>query len=157
MRWSRPLSRRGKRSHRYYHAAGVPTSHHSHGIHLLARLLRTETVMTSSSEPKPRRFNWERVASMTVPRSQQQQSLVAGDDACSHQAFLPLGGWCPLKGVWDVPPNFDYTRSTANNYAAPAEHSKCSYGIYKDVRATRDFEYHGTYTRGRQLFQGDLV
>lgn len=61
---------------------------------------------------------------------------------------------CPMGGGWTVPPNFDFSKPTNENYAAaPEDRGRC-FGEYKDVRATRDFDYHGTYCKERQLFQG---
>lgn len=100
--------------------------------------------MSASSKPESTRFKWERVASVAATSSQGSFSLpVAG-----------RGHWCPTRGEFDVPANFDYARSTIANYsAAPKDWKRC-YGDFKEVRATRDFEYHGTYTKDRQLFQG---
>lgn len=58
-------------------------------------------------------------------------------------------------GEWEVPNGYDYTKPTHGNYAAAAEHTGEVYGNYKEVRATRDVDYHGIYSRERQLFQGE--
>lgn len=60
-------------------------------------------------------------------------------------------------GEWEVPNGYDYTKPTHGNYAAAAEHTGEVYGNYKEVRATRDVDYHGIYSRERQLFQDSLV
>lgn len=57
-------------------------------------------------------------------------------------------------GDWQVPLGFDYTKSTCANYSSPNPVNDVSQ--YQAVRATRDHDYHGHYTRERQLFQGDF-
>ena len=59
------------------------------------------------------------------------------------------------EGEWEVPNGYDYTKPTHGNYAAAAERTGEVYGNYKEVRATRDVDYHGIYSRERQLFQGE--
>lgn len=59
------------------------------------------------------------------------------------------------KGEWIVPSGYNYSAPTNENYAAQPENLNECFGQYQDVRRTRDFGYHGTYTRERQLFQGE--
>eukprot|EP00903_Cladosiphon_okamuranus_P008902 g8521.t1 len=59
-------------------------------------------------------------------------------------------------GEWEVPLGYDYTKSTCENYASP-NRGVNDVSQYQRVRATRDHDYHGAYTRERQLFQDSLV
>eukprot|EP00752_Nemacystus_decipiens_P007227 g6468.t1 len=58
-------------------------------------------------------------------------------------------------GDWQVPLDYDYTKSTCENYRSAVAVNDVSQ--YQSVRATRDHDYHGAYTRERQLFQDSLV
>ena len=56
------------------------------------------------------------------------------------------------QGDWEVPLNYDFCKSTSENYRAA---ERLHVGPYHQVRSTRDHSYHGAYTRERQLFQGE--
>lgn len=58
-------------------------------------------------------------------------------------------------GDWHVPLGYDYSKSTTENYQSRVPINHVS--EYQSVRATRDHAYHGSYTRERQLFQGDFA
>lgn len=60
-------------------------------------------------------------------------------------------------GEWHVPSGYDYSKPTNKIYAAPSEDEGMCFGRYQAVRRSRDFKYHGTYSRERQLFQGQLT
>ena len=84
------------------------------------------------------RFKWSRMQSMMYQSNggfQRQEPIYA-------------------KGEWIVPSGYNYAEPTNVNYAAPPEDRKECFGQHQAVRRTRDFEYHGTYSRERQLFQG---
>lgn len=102
----------------------------------------TTTMIRNSKAKRPDRFKWERVQSVAVSSRRPQCSLLGS--RCG-------GG----KGEFEVPPKYKYNKSTCENYAAaPLDRERC-FGDFEQVRVTRDFRYHGTYTRERQLFQGD--
>jgi hypothetical protein len=61
---------------------------------------------------------------------------------------------CALADEWNIPPAYDFTRSTRDNYIAEG---RDVYGEFKQIRAARDFAYHGNYTKKRQLYQDMLV
>ena len=87
--------------------------------------------------PPPPRPDWSRMQSTTRSRGR-----------CSFaESNYSLGDW-------QVPLDFDYTKSTCDNYTSPIPVNDVS--RYQSVRATRDHDYHGAYTRERQLFQGEL-
>lgn len=90
----------------------------------------------------PSRHQWSRM--MTMPRPRR-------GSVRSEPNFQ--------EGEWEVPNGYDYSKPTSGNYAIPAEPSTEScddelHGSYQAVRASRDFDYHGIYSRERQLFQG---
>lgn len=87
--------------------------------------------------PPPPRPDWSRMQSTTRSRGR-----------CSFaESNYSLGDW-------QVPLDFDYTKSTCDNYTSPIPVNDVS--RYQSVRATRDHDYHGAYTRERQLFQGEF-
>ena len=55
---------------------------------------------------------------------------------------------------YEVPEGFDTSKSTTENYRAC---DREVLGDYADIRAQLDFDYHGNYTRKRQLFQDTLL
>eukprot|EP01059_Diplonema_ambulator_P011222 TRINITY_DN2117_c0_g2_i1.p1 TRINITY_DN2117_c0_g2~~TRINITY_DN2117_c0_g2_i1.p1 ORF type:complete len:490 (+),score=98.76 TRINITY_DN2117_c0_g2_i1:679-2148(+) len=55
---------------------------------------------------------------------------------------------------WKMPALYDYTQDTSTVYRVD---NKKVYGIYKDIRAKLDFEYHGNYTEARQKIQDTAV
>lgn len=57
------------------------------------------------------------------------------------------------QGDWYVPLDYDYGKSTKDNYSSDGSNQEY-YGTYTAERASRDHDYHGGYTRERQLFQG---
>ncbi|CAM9995348.1 unnamed protein product [Pylaiella littoralis] len=106
--------------------------------------------------PPPARPSWSRMQSTTRSRGRCAGGF-GTESKYSH-------------GDWQVPLDFDYCRSTAENYrcngsgraaaaaAGGGGGDSCNdVSQYQAVRATRDQEYHGTYTRERQLFQDALV
>ena len=61
-----------------------------------------------------------------------------------------------LAFLWQLPPSFCWTHSTRDNYA---DHSSPphSYGKYAILRQRLDFDYHGNYSKARQLMQDHLI
>uniref|UniRef100_A0A6U4UCS5 Uncharacterized protein n=1 Tax=Hemiselmis andersenii TaxID=464988 RepID=A0A6U4UCS5_HEMAN len=55
-----------------------------------------------------------------------------------------------------VDPNYDYTRSTMENYRLPTLDTEYE-GPYADIRATLDHEYHGHYEGRRQKIQDTMI
>jgi len=55
---------------------------------------------------------------------------------------------------WTIPENFDWSKSTKENYAVPGNRV---YGRYKSARWQLDHNYHGNYTKERQLMQDVMV
>lgn len=53
-------------------------------------------------------------------------------------------------GDFDVAPDYDYSRTTTENYCASGTHFV---GEYADIRSTRDYSWHSNYTPERQLWQ----
>lgn len=95
-----------------------------------------------------------------------QNSKAKGRYSWAQQKVASTWGVCAARevlsfkdGEWEVPKGYDFTKSTQENYTTPnLEKESCRFhGEYTDVRATRDFNYHGMYTRERQLFQGALA
>eukprot|EP00188_Purpureofilum_apyrenoidigerum_P002145 Plantae.Rhodophyta-Purpureofilum_apyrenoidigerum.ctg22950.p1 GENE.Plantae.Rhodophyta-Purpureofilum_apyrenoidigerum.ctg22950~~Plantae.Rhodophyta-Purpureofilum_apyrenoidigerum.ctg22950.p1 ORF type:complete len:520 (+),score=70.67 Plantae.Rhodophyta-Purpureofilum_apyrenoidigerum.ctg22950:131-1561(+) len=58
---------------------------------------------------------------------------------------------------WHVPPTYDYTKSTMENYAAKSPDDMVAVGQFADVRSNLDESYHGRYIASRQAFQDMLV
>lgn len=54
-----------------------------------------------------------------------------------------------------VPSDFDYSKSTAENYEAPLEEG--FHGEFADIREHLDYTYHSNYMRCRQLWQDTLI
>ena len=60
---------------------------------------------------------------------------------------------------FEIKQNYDFTKSTNDNYAfepVPGCDEKF-FGDFKDIRATRDYNWHGNYTMERQLWQDRAV
>ena len=94
-------------------------------------------LFNNKDKAPPSRHQWSRMQTMPRPR---RGSVRAEPNF--------------QEGEWEVPNGYDYTKPTHVNYAAAAERAGEVHGDYKEVRATRDFDYHGNYSRERQLFQG---
>mmetsp|Transcript_9440 Transcript_9440/g.28512 ORF Transcript_9440/g.28512 Transcript_9440/m.28512 type:complete len:487 (+) Transcript_9440:163-1623(+) len=60
---------------------------------------------------------------------------------------------CPMD--WKVPADYDYSKSTKENYAA--EGGEPYVGQFADIRANLDQDYHGRYIASRQVFQDMLI
>lgn len=98
------------------------------------------------------------------PRWSRMQSTTRSRGRCGGGGSGTTDNILFSQGDWQVPLDFDYRRSTNENYrckdaggaaAAAGGAGACNdVSLYQDVRATRDHKYHGTYTRERQLFQG---
>lgn len=109
------------------------------GVHATARAPPgSRSFNRKDDKAAPARHQWSRMQTMPRPRRGSVRTEPSFKD-----------------GEWEVPNGYDYTKPTQSNYAAPAERTGEVYGDYKDVRATRDFDYHGIYSRERQLFQGE--
>jgi hypothetical protein len=59
-----------------------------------------------------------------------------------------------LSTVFLTPEEYDFSKSTAENYKDKGENT---FGKFADIRDTLDFDYHGNYTRDRQIFQDVLL
>lgn len=63
---------------------------------------------------------------------------------------------------WQVPPDYDYTKSTMEVHAtfdntdSKAVDSNC-HGEFASIRKDRDIKYHGTYSKERQTYQDVLI
>ena len=55
---------------------------------------------------------------------------------------------------WVIPEDYDYTKSTKENYHAPG---RGFFGPHAQIRAGLDHAYHGNYTEERQHYQDLLV
>lgn len=54
------------------------------------------------------------------------------------------------KNLFCLGDDYDYTKTTAENYGVKNENYV---GDYADIRATRDYSYHSNYTPERQRWQ----
>jgi glutaredoxin len=59
-----------------------------------------------------------------------------------------------LSTVFAPSADYDHTVSTAENYGAAGTET---FGKFAGIRETLDFEYHGNYTKERQIFQDVLL
>lgn len=78
-----------------------------------------------------------------------------------------------LNCVFETKPDYDFTKSTNENYMFQPSTSSVSeeadddndsdrfeeqfFGEFADIRATRDYEWHSNYTKERQLWQDRVV
>lgn len=86
-------------------------------------------------------------------------AAAAGARLGAHAPTLPSSPLLPTTRPttsFVVPIEYDYTRSTRENYQAQRGEG-ASYGAYADIRDALDKDYHGTYTRARQAMQDELV
>merc|ERR1712216_718850 len=72
------------------------------------------------------------------------QSTAAAPDDSALQAFV-------------VSEQYDYSRSTEENYAATSAADGEAVGEFKDHRNTLDYNYHSRYTAMRQQLQDDIL
>lgn len=54
------------------------------------------------------------------------------------------------EGSFEIPQNFNYQKSTTENYVS---HDRIFVGSYVDIRETRDYEWHSNYSPERQIWQ----
>lgn len=113
------------------HSPGLPSTNN----HIMSISTACSTSAFSKGKARPA---WSRMQSTTRSRD-------LGSSAVSNYSL----------GDWQLPLNFDHTKSTAEIYRSPAPVNDVSQ--FQRVRATRDHAYHGFYTRERQLFQGDFA
>lgn len=111
---------------------------------------------------------WKRSATM-MAEGISPSCCASGAPDRGHRIQLSRGKSTPLSNVleaaelspkhkgWNVPVGYDYSKPTHDNYAAPASEQRQSFGDFKSVREDRDFDYHGTYSRRRQLYQGTAL
>lgn len=67
--------------------------------------------------------------------------------------------------VFETKKDYDFSKSTNENYAfhAPSAsetdsgHHEKFFGEFSDIRASRDYRWHGNYIRERQLWQDRVV
>ncbi len=145
----------------------VGTSWHFAGAFSLATSLHDLcSAMSLSSEAASSSSAPRHQTAAKSARHPQRAAAAAG----SNEGPLPRHAWSRMQsttrsrgrcsfvesnfsqGDWRVPLNYDYTRSTSENYGVK---ERLHVGPYHRVRASRDHSYHGTYTRERQLFQGE--
>lgn len=62
-----------------------------------------------------------------------------------------------MYGGVQIPPSFDYSKSTEMNYAVDASVGPQFVGKYKDQRAVLDYSYHRHYSLERQLFHDRMM
>eukprot|EP00301_Raphidiophrys_heterophryoidea_P014689 c23136_g1_i1.p1 GENE.c23136_g1_i1~~c23136_g1_i1.p1 ORF type:complete len:726 (-),score=154.13 c23136_g1_i1:13-2160(-) len=60
-----------------------------------------------------------------------------------------------LRTVYQMDENFDFSRPTSENYCAPMEVG--FHGMFADIRATRDYQYHVNFVVKRQQWQDALI
>ena len=58
-------------------------------------------------------------------------------------------------GAFAVPENYDFAKSTNDNYGVPDRAS--FHGRYDHIRKTLDYDYHVNYTKARQLWQDHAI
>lgn len=58
---------------------------------------------------------------------------------------------------WKIPSDYDYSRSTTENYEPKLPEEFVNVGRFKEIRERLDLNYHGYYIPSRQHFQDALV
>ena len=61
------------------------------------------------------------------------------------------------KNGFKVPPNYDYTKSTTENYMYKGSDDPPFVGKYANLRIPMDYSYHKYYTVDRQLLHDRLI
>ena len=80
----------------------------------------------------------------------------------SNVALLRLLVGVPVGGSFTVPTDYDYSKSTNENYAVVGANGACGgqggfHGRYASIRASRDYRYHVHYSQARQEWQDSVV
>ena len=110
-----------------------------------AELLRVWDGLTSNMAHKPvtqRDLTFDDFAAL-ARRSTFLQQVIAATLSAAVREFKP-------------PPDYDYTKSTNDNYRSTSPEPKF-YGEFQDIRRTRDYSYHVVHTKARQLWQDGVV
>ena len=87
---------------------------------------------------------------------------------CSNVALLRLLVGVPVGGSFTVPTDYDYSKSTNENYAVVGADGTGGaggagggeggfHGRYASIRASRDYKYHVHYSQARQEWQDSVV